>query len=624
MYPISDTVLALLESEQRQRLRITGADVNGNPIAITDADVMQGTFQIDRFSSNGTKIEIGTAIASELNFKINNSSGAFNDIRFEDAELFVEIGVRDWNTPGAQTFWIPCGYFTVDEVKRQRNQMDISALDRMMWLDREIPLISPWTDNDGNPILTDNGTQIEFAYDPVFPATVAGLITQICQMCGVTLGMNVNTLPNAAFSIPAAPEKSDSENYTARSYIQWLAQITGTCAFFDWNGNLRFSWYSAASYTCTPARRFDSTMYERDITITGLKFTRDDGDSNYMSQVGTDEYMIDLTGNPLIQGNAGNLLTNIFAVVGNYTYRPFSANVLPAPYLFPLDQVTFIDANGVSHNGVVTNVNLTINAHTMIEGKGETEKRNSYTPPNAMTAEQAQMISRAAAQARRELVQLDNSLTQQEIFDRLTDGGLEQGLALEAPYRSLGAAGEKKIYLNLDYARFGKLVADFIQGGTLTLGGLNDEAGKMQVLDENGEVIGEMGENGLYIYAGGINLSNVLGNVTRTVSLNQDYENLLSVSYNGEFMNSKTTLDGHFITLSDLVDNFETTVAPSEINITKNGNLVFWVSADTEQMAFYGEIICDRFTCNGGASGSFTTADGKTVTVTNGIITDIS
>ena len=80
----------------------------------------------------------------------------------------------------------------------------------------------------------------------------------------------------------------------------------------------------------------------------------------------------------------------------------------------------------------------------------------------------ADAITEAAEDAAEQVQTLDNTLTQQEIFDRLTDGGLEQGIELVSTTREgPSAAGAKKVFLNLDYATFGKLVADMIEGSTL-------------------------------------------------------------------------------------------------------------------------------------------------------------
>lgn len=50
---------------------------------------------------------------------------------------------------------------------------------------------------------------------------------------------------------------------------------------------------------------------------------------------------------------------------------------------------------------------------------------------------------------------------------------------------------------NADYIATGHLVADFIQGGTLTLGGLNNEDGVLQILDASNNVIGTWNKDGI-------------------------------------------------------------------------------------------------------------------------------
>ena len=75
MYPISAEVKALFDAEQRQVLRITGTDRNGTDILITDENVRMNGFSIDRYSCNGQKLEVGTAIASEMTLKLDNSEG---------------------------------------------------------------------------------------------------------------------------------------------------------------------------------------------------------------------------------------------------------------------------------------------------------------------------------------------------------------------------------------------------------------------------------------------------------------------------------------------------------------------------------------------------------------------
>ena len=88
------------------------------------------------------------------------------------------------------------------------------------------------------------------------------------------------------------------------------------------------------------------------------------------------------------------------------------------------------------------------------------QKRNKYTDNTAVD-------------------DLNKKLNQEEIFNRLTNNGVEQGVYMK----------DGKLYLNFTYAL----------GGVLKLGGKNNGNGELQVYDENGNVIGSLSKNGFRI-----------------------------------------------------------------------------------------------------------------------------
>lgn len=88
------------------------------------------------------------------------------------------------------------------------------------------------------------------------------------------------------------------------------------------------------------------------------------------------------------------------------------------------------------------------------------QKRNKYTDNTAVD-------------------DLNKKLNQEEIFNRLTNNGVEQGVYMK----------DGKLYLNFTYAL----------GGVLKIGGKNNGNGELQVYDENGNVIGSLSKNGFRI-----------------------------------------------------------------------------------------------------------------------------
>jgi hypothetical protein len=248
----------------------------------------------------------------------------------------------------------------------------------------------------------------------------------------------------------------------------------------DWNGQLRFSWYdNATGYETTAANRFSSDLHEDDITITGVQYTNTQ-DATIIA--GTDDYALDLTGNYLAAPGIAAILPTLNTALNGFTYRPFTATVVKAPYLWPMDAITFTENDGTSHVSVLTNVNFSLNGVTAIESHGETAETNSGTAPSGVTPMQGFLIEKAKQAA---VDEVDEALTQEEVFNRLTDNGAAQGLYIDP--------NTGQIYVN----------ASYIRSGTLILGGLNNESGVLEVHDENDNVIGTWDKDGV-VSAGSI------------------------------------------------------------------------------------------------------------------------
>ena len=513
MYPISNAVKALFEAEQRQVLRITGTDKNGTAINITDADVVIDSFNIDRFSCIGNKLEIGTATSAQMTVNLDNYDGRFNGILFEGTELFVEIGIANWTQSSPTVNWIPCGYFTPDEQPRSLKIITIHALDRMMRFDATMPTLTPWVTQSGDVMTDSQGNIIYFVSNVQFPVTVQNLVKRVALLCGVPFNQSLTSFPNYNYTIASLPTLQ--QQVTCRNLIQWCAGIMGANAWIDWTGSLRFSWYGASTgYTSTTANRFSSDLNEDDITITGVQYTNTQGVTIVS---GTDDYAIDLTGNYLAAAGIATILPNIKNARNGFTYRPFTASVINAPYLWPMDIITF-NKDGTNYTSAVTNVNFGINGATALDGKGETAQTNSGTAPSGVTKEQGFLIEQAAEATR----ELDESLSQEGIFNRLTNNGEAQGIYII----------DGQVYVNMTYAR----------SGTLVLGGLNNTNGVLQVLDAIGNVIGTWNKDGVSIEKGSIDIRHYIS-ATNNNYIKIAYNNSSSIN-----MYSLTNSGNHEVT----------------------------------------------------------------------------
>lgn len=395
-------------NEGNKQTALIEVTAGSKTFTITDADIIQGGLKIDRYCVTNSKIEVGSAVASELSLKLRNYDGKFNDVSFEGAVLNVKIGIKLSSVLEGATLgkgilgrmilgsassdqdvaYVPCGLFIVDTPPRKLSTISISALDYMVLFDREV-----------------NASALSF------PIHVDALIQKICSICNVTLATDVSVLPNHYFSIGGLPDTNQKLTY--RQLLQWCAQLTGTCTFMDGSGRLVLKWYEQTGVTITASERYSSDMLENDITITG--FTCDDGKGNtYLS--GTADYTLDLSDCGFLTNAYEGVLKELQAARGGFAYRPYSATIKSAPYLFPLDMIRYKNKDGVVHDTIVTNVTLALNCNTAISGAGETVTSSSYAQSTSgVTSQQAatdranlEKINQTATQTN----QTKNDLTQ--------------------------------------------------------------------------------------------------------------------------------------------------------------------------------------------------------------------
>lgn len=367
MYKVSQEVKNLFNKNYIQVADITINGVNES-FSVAENEIVQGSLSIDRYSVSNSKIEVGSAVAAELTLKLKNDDGKYDNTVFEGAEVFVKIGIKKWDAhrwENAVIHWIPCGYFTIDEPPRALSTITISALDRMILFDKTVDI-----------------SKLSF------PMTVADLLNKICTICGVTLATDITRLPNKDYQITAYPEGQD---LTYRTLLQWCAALTGTCAFMNYDGNLELKWYEQTDLTISPSERYNSDMQENDVTITGIYF-KDAANTEYIA--GTDDYCLNLSSNGLLQDNVQVVLDTLYVSLKGFSYRPYTATIKSAPYIYPMDMIHYEDAKGEVHDTIITNVTFGMNLSTSIAGKGETTQKQKYSQSGGLTKQQATILEK--------------------------------------------------------------------------------------------------------------------------------------------------------------------------------------------------------------------------------------
>lgn len=119
------------------------------------------------------------------------------------------------------------------------------------------------------------------------------------------------------------------------------------------------------------------------------------------------------------------------------------------------------------------------------------QKRNKYIDVNTVNTQ---------------ITNYDNLLNQQKIFNKLTNNGQIQGIYLQTD-----PDGITRLYINASYIQTGNFLADRIYGGTLTLGGFNNNNGIMRLMNENNALLIQLLFDGMNFYGG--NIDNRVGRI---------------------------------------------------------------------------------------------------------------
>lgn len=359
---------------------------DGSNDTVEDLDIY--TFQISDGTSNTSSFDLGAAIAQQLTLKINNIDGRFDEHDFNGAVITVQVGLELLN--GAVE-WLDKGKFTAEPGEESGNSISVKAFDDMTKFDQPYSLSKL-----------------------VYPATLGTIVRDACSCCGVTLASDTAAFDNDNFIVQNRP---DDSALTFRQVLQWVGQIA--CKFFriDRFGKLSARWYNTDLLEATWVRKEDtiwadiagnaildsegqeigtaieiplkngnsniidadnsdeilkisdlltgSTIQTDDVVITGIRVNEEDGDSTeeITYQSGAEGYILEISGNKLIQSGSG---ATVAAYLGErlngIQFRPMSVSTPADPAREAGDLGLVIDAKKRYHKTIFTNVEYT--AHT--------------------------------------------------------------------------------------------------------------------------------------------------------------------------------------------------------------------------------------------------------------------
>lgn len=387
---ISDKARKVIERGDPLGLTVSVSGVEES-FTLSENDITLGGMSIERMTASGDRISLGAAYSSEMKMSIYNESGKYSGFLFEGAEMYVKVVVR---LDDGTAEYIPMGYFTVDSQPRNLSVISLTALDRMARFDR--PYDSKLS----------------------YPATLYNILDDACVKCSVPLGTSLTELMNGDYLVEKRPEGDD---ITYHQIIIWIAELTGSCAYIDHDGHLRFSWYKPSSNKLTPDNYYNFTIGESNINITGVRITAND-ENGTAFLFGTEDYAFNISGNLLAQGDLQSITEALGSKLVGFSYRPYKCSARELPHFWPLEGLTLTDTDGNIHETIISNFTYSFNASSALSAKGETAKLSGYASSAPMTKQERAILERIKAQTDRKLTSGETALLDLNALQANSDG----------------------------------------------------------------------------------------------------------------------------------------------------------------------------------------------------------
>lgn len=407
---------------------------DGTVLNLTSANLWQNGMEFEDSVSGDSSFDIGSAIINVLNLSINNFDGEYSDYDFEGAEVICYVGlqIEDEDTSElldsageqildstGETIIVHknaviektriCTVTVIEQPEDETVTIDLTCEDNMRKFDR-------------------NYSDSKLKY----PATRGQIVRDACEVCGVTL--QTTSFDRDDYIVQNRP---NDEALTFRQVLQWVAQIGCQWMRCDEYGRLCINWYGSVNEEeltvdelgvlktqdgsnvnlnfsnsdgalsadngtllendgilrlfATDEKgniseietTYGFTPHHTDVVITGVKVTEysessSDNPQTYM--VGTEGYVLGISGNKLIRVGDGQTIASMIAekCVG-MRFRPFESECPTDVALEAGDSLIIVDRNGKIYTSLLTTTTLKPGSGQKIACNAKSAAKNSST-----------------------------------------------------------------------------------------------------------------------------------------------------------------------------------------------------------------------------------------------------
>lgn len=403
--------------------------VDGTVLNLEKKDVWQNSFKVENATSSSNTFTIGAAVTGKLSVTLNNIYDKFSEYDFADAEVIAYVGLQLSDSLEK----VRVGTYTIDEPSYDGSAISLSCLDGMSKFDK------PYSKSTLK-----------------YPAKLGVILEDACTYCGVPL-VSVN-FPNKDYVVQNRPT---DDAMTFGDIVAMVAQIAGCWAKMDVYGRLKLGWYEMSvfeqnngldggTFSTADTPYSDGTVADGgnftdytsgdsvdggtfadqakfhhvystktfnistdDVVITGVRVTEEFEETETEKRgtylAGEDGYVIDVSGNALIQkGQAQAVANYLYGRVGGMRFRPLSVETLANPSIEAGDVAYVTDRKQNTYQCFISNRTFTLGGNESITCDAETPSRNNSTRFSEMT----KAIVKARSETKKQISAYDIAVQQ--------------------------------------------------------------------------------------------------------------------------------------------------------------------------------------------------------------------
>ena len=515
---------------------------DGTVLNLGPSDFAVGGFNMTDKTTDG-KFGIGFAVGKTINMTIANHTNKFSAYDFYKSiiYLYVAIELSDGRVLKERT-----GKYYVLNPATPGDTIKLSGVDSMCQFDKpfEADIQFPATlQTILSQCCTDCGVNIGFTefdnwnfvvYERPEECTYRQVVSWSAQIAGYNARINNN---DALDLVWYASDEEQEEN-TIDGGNFFLYELEDTIDGGDFTNYEAEITIDGGTFTDglteNVTKIANLSVSTDDVVITGVKVEYD----GVSVLRGIEGYVINVKNNPLVAGVEEAVTDYLFKRIAGMSFRPLTCKTTNNPLFEPFDNCYVYDRKGNAYFTLINNVSYSVSGFTTIACNAADPVRNesSYTSEAAMALVEARRNTKKEITLYDKAVQNMNMLAANSMglyreSETQSDGSViyymsnrpiyknEEGVCefeFDSVVYKMTADGffvseDGGITYTSGFDAEGNAVVnvlsaigitfDWARGGTLTLGGFDNQDGQINILNSEGEAVGVINNNGIAIFS---------------------------------------------------------------------------------------------------------------------------